>query len=119
MAQIIWFTEPKDLNGWFTSISRKTFTPFVEKIDAKPGEQHILHADFHGDIHSLITLLETMKKEGSITQDLKLKPGVKMFLLGDYTDRGHYGTEVMYLLGRLGVANPENFHAVRGNHERL
>src|SRR5262249_49818871 len=42
---------------------------------------------------------------------------VHFVFLGDYTDRGMYGCEVIYLLLRLKVENPEQVWLVRGNHE--
>src|SRR5262249_15855633 len=38
-------------------------------------------------------------------------------MLGDYTDRGMYGVEVLYTLLRLKLANPQRVCLIRGNHE--
>ena len=40
-----------------------------------------------------------------------------MVFLGDYTDRGMHGVEVLYTLFRLTAANPDRVHLTRGNHE--
>ena len=42
-----------------------------------------------------------------------------MVFLGDYTDRGSYGVEVMYVLMRLKVENPDQVWMARGNHEDI
>ena len=40
-----------------------------------------------------------------------------MVFLGDYVDRGFYGTEVLYTIMMLKIANPEKVILLRGNHE--
>ena len=42
-----------------------------------------------------------------------------MLSLGDYTDRGGFGVEVLYTLLRLKLANPDRVHLARGNHEEV
>lgn len=43
-----------------------------------------------------------------------------MLLLGDYTDRGTYGAEVIYAIARLTAASPPGtVLAARGNHEQI
>jgi hypothetical protein len=42
-----------------------------------------------------------------------------MAFLGDYTDRGVYGVEVIYTLLRLQLANPGRVLLIRGNHEDI
>jgi hypothetical protein len=95
----------------------RTFEPYAEKIVAKPGEEYILHGDLHGDIISLVTQLDDLYKAGKMDNNFKLKPGVKLMFLGDYVDRGSYGSEVWYTLMRLANANPKQVTLIRGNHE--
>jgi hypothetical protein len=97
--------------------SSHDFAPFAQKIVAKKGEEIIFRGDLHGDALSLITQLKDMHKSSKIDANFKLAPGNKMIFLGDYTDRGKYGSEVWYTLLRLANANPENVVLVRGNHE--
>ena len=40
-----------------------------------------------------------------------------LFFLGDYCDRGMYGTEILELLLQLREENPQQVHLIRGNHE--
>ena len=47
------------------------------------------------------------------------KPNTYMVFLGDYTDRGNYGIEVLYTMLRLKLANPEQVFMARGNHEDI
>ena len=102
-----------------SSLNENEFMPFAQKLIANPSDKFIVRGDLHGDIASLLTQLASMKKQGLINDDFKLKQGYNMLFLGDYVDRGMYGAEVMYTIMRLMNANPNNVFAVRGNHEDL
>lgn len=93
------------------------FEPYAQKIIIKPGEEHILHGDLHGDIISLVTHLDDLCKSGKMDNNFKLAPNVNLAFLGDYVDRGNYGSEVWYTLMRLANANPKQVTLIRGNHE--
>ena len=66
----------------------------------------IVVGDIHGDIEALTALLSISDKN----QD-----GV--LFLGDYADRGSYGTEVLKTLSDLRKKNPRNVFLLKGNHE--
>ena len=102
-----------------TSKPLDEFKPFVQKIVAKPNEIFIMRGDLHGDIASIIQQLKDMKNKGLIDNHFKLRKDINLVFLGDYVDRGHYGSEVLYVLARLGNANPQNTLYVRGNHEDI
>jgi hypothetical protein len=94
------------------------FQPYVQKLLAKSDDRFYVHGDLHGDMHSLITELEYLLKEGIIDEDFRIMSDNSWFLfLGDYVDRGKYGSEVIYTLLRLSLANPDRVILVRGNHE--
>ncbi|MBP9764990.1 serine/threonine protein phosphatase [Candidatus Babeliales bacterium] len=94
------------------------FEPFAQKLIANPGDQFYVHGDLHGDIHSLMGEIGKLQEAGVIDDHFRIVPdNVKMFFLGDYTDRGHYGAEVIYTLLRLVITNPDKVILVRGNHE--
>ncbi len=97
--------------------SSSGFTPYAQKIIAKPGDEYIMRGDLHGDDISFVTQLIDMKKAGKIDDNFKLAAGVHIMTLGDYTDRGKYGAEVWYTLMRIANANPEQVTLIRGNHE--
>ncbi|MBL9129509.1 MAG: serine/threonine protein phosphatase, partial [Verrucomicrobiales bacterium] len=93
------------------------FVPFAECHRVSPGIRLFFHGDLHGDIHSLLAYLDRLESGGHL-QDFRLsRPDLRLVFLGDYTDRGKYGVEVLYTLLRLKLANPEQVLLVRGNHE--
>ncbi len=109
-------TKPDE--NFFDTSKNPTFTPFAQKIITKPGSEFLVQGDLHGDIFSLLEKLKKMQAEGVIDSNFKItKPDTNLLFLGDYVDRGKYGSEVLYTLMRLALANPDNVIAVRGNHE--
>ncbi len=93
------------------------FQPFAQKLQVPPGSEVIFHGDFHGDIHSFIAMLDSLNQVGTLEGFRLAKPNRYLVFLGDYTDRGNYGIEVLYTLLRLKLANPERVFMARGNHE--
>ena len=96
---------------------RTAFEPFVQKRLLPPGSKVLLQGDLHGDIHSLLAVLGRLQERGVLKGFQITDPAFFMVFLGDYTDRGLYGVEVIYTLLRLQVANPERVLLIRGNHE--
>jgi hypothetical protein len=93
------------------------FQPFAQKLQVPPGSEVVFHGDFHGDIHSFIAMLDSLNQAGTLDGFRLAKPNRYMVFLGDYTDRGNYGIEVLYTLLRLKLANPDRVFMARGNHE--
>jgi len=93
------------------------FEPFVQKLILPPGSSVFLQGDLHGDIHSLLAVLGRLQERRWLDGFTLLDPTLHVIFLGDYTDRGRYGIEVIYTLLRLKLANPDRVHFVRGNHE--
>ena len=101
---------------------RVPFTPFVQKLNLAPSSRVIVRGDLHGDIHSLMAQLTTLQQLGYLDQQDGFKivqPNCYLLFLGDYTDRGLYGAEVLYTILRLKLANPTQVYLVRGNHEDI
>jgi Calcineurin-like phosphoesterase len=93
------------------------FQPFAAKLVLPNDAVVILMGDLHGDIRSLLRMLDELN-ERKILDGFRFRDSKHRFLfLGDFTDRGAYGTEVLYTLFRLKLANPERVHFARGNHE--
>ncbi len=95
------------------------FQPFAQKVVVPEGSEVLFHADFHGDIHSLITDLSWLNEHGYLSGFTVSRPQFYMVFLGDYTDRGSFGVEVLYTLFRLKSENPEHVFLARGNHEEV
>ena len=95
------------------------FQPFAQKLSIPPGAQVFFRGDLHGDIHSLVRNLQWLNQNKLLEGFKIVPPNFYMIFLGDYTDRGMYGTEVVYTLLRLKLANPDRVFMARGNHEDL
>jgi hypothetical protein len=102
-----------------TGIHSKHHFGFIEKFDLNPAEnpQIFVRADLHGDLKSLIEDIRTLQEEGHLDKNFKCKPGVHLQFLGDYVDRGEYGTQIIKMLALLKEENPSQVHLIRGNHE--
>jgi len=94
------------------------FQPYTQSVLGKSTDEFICYGDLHGDIHSLVQVLDSYIEDKSF-KIKKEHTNKHFFFLGDLVDRGVYGTEVLYFLARLKLANPSNIHLVRGNHEDI
>ena len=95
------------------------FQPFAQKLIVPAGSKVVFHGDFHGDIHSLNKLLAWLNEKEYMDGFRLVRPNVFLVFLGDYTDRGVYGSEVIYTLLKLKSENPSNVWMTRGNHEDI
>jgi hypothetical protein len=95
------------------------FQPFAQKLVIPTNSQVFFHADFHGDLYSLMGDLAWLNEHGYLKGFEIARPDFYMVFLGDYTDRGSYGIEVLYTLFRLKVANAKQVFLARGNHEEV
>jgi len=113
-----------DIAEHFISRPRKAksaplFQPFAARLQVDAGAEIFFHADFHGDIRSLMSDLAWLNNERYLNGFKIAKPQFHMVFLGDYADRGRYGVEVFYTLLRLKLSNPGNVFLLRGNHEEI
>ena len=94
---------------------------FVQKIEVGSFEhpQIYVRADLHGDLKSLMENLKVLQQNKLMGENYDCMPGVHLVFLGDYCDRGTYGTEILTLLMQLHLENPDQVHLIRGNHEDL
>jgi protein phosphatase len=82
-------------------------------VKVPPVGEAIIVGDLHGDLKSLMHILEDSNFWG------KAKGGGDVFLifLGDYGDRGIHSPEVYYVVLRLKELFPNRVVLMRGNHE--
>jgi len=82
-------------------------------VEVPPVGEAIIVGDLHGDLKSLVHILDESKFLG------KAKSGsdVLLVFLGDYGDRGAYSPEVYYVVLKLKEMFPESVILMRGNHE--
>jgi len=94
---------------------------FIEKrdlyVDSENPTKIFLRADLHGDLKSLIENLKKLQEKGLLDENFKCMPGVQIVFLGDFTDRGIYNFQILDLLLKLKLQNPNQVHLIRGNHE--
>lgn len=120
-----WLGRPPESGHFFnTSTSYSVpntirFEPFAQRLVIPPTAEVLFHGDFHGDIHSLNGVLSHLESKGKLKDFKILNPTFWMVFLGDYTDRGLYGVEVIHTLLRLRKENPDRVILVRGNHEDI
>lgn len=89
----------------------------IRKKIVPAGSRIEFHGDLHGDVHTLCRWIKSLQREGvldgfTITQD-----DFYCCFLGDYSDRGAYGAEVIFLILQLYFHNPKQVILIRGNHE--
>ena len=82
-------------------------------VEVPPVGEAIIVGDLHGDLKSLVHILDDSKFLG------KAKSGgdVLLVFLGDYGDRGTYSPEVYYVVLKLKEMFSERVILMRGNHE--
>ena len=92
--------------------------PYVQKMIVPVGSKICFIGDLHGSLHSLLRSLWRLIILGYLDNNFKIKQkNFYMVFLGDYVDRGRYGTEVWYTLMQLKLTNYNNVILLRGNHE--
>ena len=74
-----------------------------------PQDKVIVIGDLHGDLKSLIKLIEIIKLENP----------KNVIFLGDIVDRGLYQLECLILILALKIKDSNKYYLLRGNHETL
>lgn len=92
---------------------------FVEKMILDPKSKKSMYTDIHGDIHNLMKYLSKLESKGWLNNDFGINGNKYIIFLGDYTGRGGYSAEVLYILARLKIRNPKRVILLRGNHEDM
>jgi protein phosphatase len=82
-------------------------------VEAPPVGEAIVVGDLHGDLKSLLHILEA----SNFLDKVQSKGDVLLVFLGDYGDRGSNSPEVYYVVLKLKELFPERVVLMRGNHE--
>jgi hypothetical protein len=113
----------KRYNDKFLPLNKNKYNGKIEKIDLEKGSKLILKADLHGDYFSLIEMLRALQKQGYLDENFNVKKEYKekiiIAFLGDYIDRGENSFEIINLLAKLKINNPNEIILLKGNHEDL
>lgn len=82
-------------------------------VKLKPVGEALVVGDLHGDLESLIDILNGSQ----FIQKMSQNPEAVAIFLGDYGDRGPFSAEVYYTLLKLKLQLPKQVILLRGNHE--
>lgn len=82
-------------------------------IEVPPVGEAVIVGDLHGDLKSLVHILEYSK----FLSKARSGEDVLLIFLGDYGDRGTHSPEVYYVVLKLKEMFPERVILMRGNHE--
>jgi len=82
-------------------------------IEMPPVGEAVIVGDLHGDLKSLVHILEYSK----FLSKARSGEDVLLIFLGDYGDRGTHSPEVYYVVLKLKEMFPERVILMRGNHE--
>ena len=82
-------------------------------VEVEPTGEALVVGDLHGDIESLIEILQQSKILERMDKSFK---SILIFL-GDYGDRGAYPAETYYTVLKLKLLHPQQVILMRGNHE--
>jgi hypothetical protein len=90
---------------------------YITKLFTKKESNICLFGDIHGAVHTLTRSLLRLFAFGYINKDFILNSNFYIVFLGDLVDRGLYSLEIIYLVMKLKILNPNNVFIIRGNHE--
>ncbi|MEM2338191.1 MAG: metallophosphoesterase family protein [Candidatus Bathyarchaeia archaeon] len=82
-------------------------------IKLQPVGEALVVGDLHGDLESLIDILNSSQ----FIQKMGQSSDAVIMFLGDYGDRGPYSAEVYYIVLKLKLQFPRQIILLRGNHE--
>jgi hypothetical protein len=82
-------------------------------VEADPAGEALVIGDLHGDLESLIEILQ----QSSILERMDESSKSILVFLGDYGDRGACSVETYFTVLKLKLLHPEQVVLMRGNHE--
>jgi protein phosphatase len=82
-------------------------------VEVEPKGEALVIGDLHGDLESLIDILQ----QSNILERIDKSSELILIFLGDYADRGIYPAETYYTVLKLKLLHPNQVILMRGNHE--
>jgi protein phosphatase len=82
-------------------------------VKTNPSGQALVIGDLHGDLESLIQILQESRILARMSED----SNTVLVFLGDYGDRGEFSAEIYYTVCRLKLLFKKQIVLMRGNHE--
>lgn len=93
---------------------------YIQKFSVVTGSELRFIGGQSGNVHSLVRQLCELMKEGFLNEDLQITvPDNYLFFLGNYSNYGLLSTDVLALIMRLRIENPQNVIIMRGSSEEL
>lgn len=87
---------------------------FFQKYEVSIGDRIFVQKGLHGDSKSLLNLLDDLRDEGHIDNQLLCKEGVYLVFLGDFCSKGASNLVVLEILSQLRRKNPNQVFLTRG-----
>jgi hypothetical protein len=92
---------------------------FVAGMRVDPKTDIIFLGDRHGDVRSLLSLIEEFQNQGIMDGWKIVDEKTKIAFLGDLVDSGIAGLATLITVLTLANENPNKVFTVRGNHEHF
>lgn len=102
----------------FTPRTQSNFSKKAVEYACKPGDIIVVVGALHGNVHSLVRIMQYWQKNNVIDGSFKIKdPRTLIVCMGNAIDYSAYSLETIALLIELMRANPERFYYLKGVHE--
>ena len=114
---------PSRLSGLLKKVTEKRkrelfSNDFVQKFTPPENARLVLWSGLHGSYHSLVRGLSSLKKAGSVTNDLKIvRSNDYIVFNGNMVNFSPFSMETLTVILLLMEKNPKNVFYVKGDHE--
>jgi len=98
-------------------LDKQTKQLYALKLTIPQSDKVHIIGDIHSSLASLRIIFNKLVDQTILDNELKLKQGHHLIFLGDVVDRGPYSIELLLILSKLKLQNPNNVYIINGNHE--
>ena len=94
---------------------------YIQKIYVPKDAELFFIPDIHGNLETLLLILEDAVKKGYLDKNYKIPANAKVIFVfeGDNQDRGYGSLRVNQIIMHLRMQNTNNIILIRGNHETI